>query len=223
MNENDKPPFPPSGEPGNRDEHAASASQPAAQPPQQPYRQQQAFPPPAQPYGQQPYGQPTYQQPPYQQPPYQQQAYQQQPYQQQPYYGQTGYYNPPGAFYVYDSGPDNGLAVASLTLGIIAIALMFFTAGFSAPLSIICSIVGVILGHKGKKAVDEGRTRKHRDVAVAGFWTSIAGAIIAVLAIVFWVLFIAYADTASSADPGDAASIARGIIDALTGMTQPPR
>ncbi len=81
----------------------------------------------------------------------------------------------------------------------------------------------MVLGHKGIRAVDEGRTRKHRDVAVAGFWTSIAGIAIAALAIAFWALFIAYADTASSADPGDAASIARGIIDALTAWIEQPR
>jgi hypothetical protein len=227
VNESDKPPFPPSGKPDDQGEPSASPPPPGVQPPQQPYGQQHAYPPPQQPYVQQPYGQPAYGQQAYQPPPYQQQAYQQQyqqqPYQSQPYYGQPGYYNPPGAFYVYDSGPDNGLAVASLTLGSIALVLMFFTGGFSAPLSIICSIIGVVLGHKGKKAVDEGRTRKHRDVAIAGFWTSIAGIIVAVLAIVFWVLFITYADTASSADPGDAASLARAIIDALTALTDQPR
>lgn len=203
---------------------AGGYSQPGGQPQQQPSPQQHAYPP-QQPYGQQPYGQPAYGQQPYgqpvyQQPQYQQQAHPQQPYQPQPYYGQTGYYNPPGAFYIYDTGPDNGLAVASLSLGIIAIALMFFTAGFSAPLSIICSIVGVVLGLKGKKAVDEGRTRKHRDVAVAGFWTSIAGIVLAVVAIVGWALIFTFADSSSTADPGDAASIARSIIDAVTALAR---
>lgn len=170
-------------------------SQPGAHQPQYAYQQYPG-------YG----GQPGYQYPPHPT--------------QAPYYGQPGYANPPGAFYIYDTGPDNGLAVASLSLGIIAIALMFFTAGFSAPLSIICSIVGVVLGLKGKKAVDEGRTRKHRDVAVAGFWTSIAGIVLAVVAIVGWALIFTFADSSSTADPGDAASIARSIIDAVTALAR---
>jgi hypothetical protein len=134
---------------------------------------------------------------------------------QQPYYPPPGYPYAPVGQYRYDSGPDNGLAIASLTVAILAIVAMFFTAGFAAPISIVASIVAVVLGLKGKKAVEEGRTRKHRDVAVAGFWTGIAGIVLAVLAIVAWVLVFVFADTGGSAAPGDLASLARTIVDAL--------
>lgn len=70
------------------------------------------------------------------------------------------------------------------------------------------SIVAIVLGVKGKKAVDEGRTRKHRDVAVGGFWTGIGGVLLSLLAIAGWVLFFVFVASGSEADPGDLASLA---------------
>jgi hypothetical protein len=134
------------------------------------------------------------------------------------YYQQAPYGYAPG-YYPYYSGPDNGLAVASLTVAIIAIVVWFLTGGFLAPITIIASIVAVVLGHKGKKAVDEGRTRKNRDVAMAGFWTGIAGIVLAVLSTVAWVLIFIFANGSSPAGPGDLSSLARTIIDALSTLT----
>lgn len=217
MTEGSQPPFPTSGEPEKPQAPAPGATPtpgegtppPVAPPP--PAWGQQPAPPPYQPPPGGQYAQPGAAQPG--QPGAQQGYY---AYPPQPGYGppQPGYTYAPG-YYHYDSGPDNGLAIASLTVAIIAIAAMFFTAGISAPISIIASVVAVVLGHKGRKAVDEGRTRKHRDVAVAGFWTGIAGIVLAVLAIAAWVLVIIFADGNVSADPGDLSSLARTIIDAL--------
>lgn len=174
-------------------EQAAAAQQQTA------YQQavQQPAQPTSQPWAQQPYYA-------YGQQPYTQQSYQQ-PYAYQPqgaYYAQPGYYQP------YYAGPDNGLATASLVTAVIALALLVFTAGWSAPISVIASAISIFLGHKGKKAVDEGRTRKNRDVAVAGFWTGIAGVVLSILAAAFWLVFIfVIADTGGEADPGDLASL----------------
>lgn len=179
------------------------ADQAAAQQQAAAHAQQQAAAQTAQqPYGQQPYY--GYAQPGYQQ------AYPQQPYQQPYGYPQQGaYYAQPGAYYQpYYSGPDNGLATGSLVTAIISIAALVFTAGFSAPLSLIASIVSIVLGHKGKKAVDEGRTQKNRDTAVAGFWTGIAGVVLSVLAVAAWVaFFVIIAESGGEADPGDLASL----------------
>lgn len=172
---------------------AAAQQQPAYQ--QQPYAPPAPIAPPAQPYTaapggyQQPYAQPGFPPPAPYAPP-------------GAYYAQPGYYQP------YYSGPDNGLANASLITGVISIAALIFTGGFSAPLSLIASIIAIVLGHKGKKAVDEGRTRKSRDVAVGGFWTGIAGVVLSVLAVALWVIFfVAIASTGGEADPGDLASL----------------
>lgn len=182
---------------------------PPAQP--QPGQPQQGQPQPAQPQPGQPYVQPAYAQQPYAQQPHY--GYYQQPYAagNQPPYGYPphgAYYAQPGFYQGFDSGPDNGLANASLITAIISIAALVFTAGFSAPLSLIASIVAIVLGHKGKKAVDEGRTRKSRDVAVGGFWTGIAGVVLSIIGIAAWVIFfVAVSSTGGDADPGDLASI----------------
>ena len=103
---------------------------------------------------------------------------------------------------------DNGPATGSIVTAIISIPALVFTAGFSAPLSLIASVIAIFLGHKGKKAVDEGRTQKNRDTAVAGFWTGIAGVVLSVLAIAAWtIFFITVANTGGEADPGDLASL----------------
>lgn len=227
MTEGSQPPFPTSGEPEKPQAPvapgAAGAEQPAApgttpplpggtSPPYPPAPRWGAPPIPAQPYTAQ------------------QQAAQQQQYAYAPpqpgyppqygghYYQQAPYGYAPG-YYPYYTGPDNGLAVASLTVAIIAIVMLFFTAGFSAPVSIVASIIAVVLGLKGKKAVDEGRTRKHRDVALAGFWTGIAGIVLAALAVVAWALIFIFADSGGPAGPGDLSSLARTIIDALAALT----
>ncbi len=65
--------------------------------------------------------------------------------------------------------PGKGAATASLVLGIISVVFWFF--GYSAALSVILGIVGLICAGKSKKAGFEGGTR------TAGFVLSLIGLI----------------------------------------------
>lgn len=107
-------------------------------PPQQPEQGQPATPPP----GSVP-GQPA----PYEQQPYEQQPNQQQPYQQQyeqaPVYAQGGQPAPYGAAPL----PKNGLGVWSLVLGILAVL----------GCGLLTGIAAIIMGHKSRKAQQEGQ------------------------------------------------------------------
>jgi hypothetical protein len=80
--------------------------------------------------------------------------------------------------------------VAALVLGIVSLALLLVSAGFSSIVSLACAIPAILLGRKGRGLVDAGRTRKHRGLAQAGFIMGIVGTILSILATVFWVLII---------------------------------
>ena len=53
--------------------------------------------------------------------------------------------------------PGKGLAIASLVLGIIAVALWFF--GYSAIISVVLGIIGIILASSAKKKGFDGGVR----------------------------------------------------------------
>lgn len=84
----------------------------------------------------------------------------------------------------------NGNATASLIVSGGSLATLIFTVGFFAPLTVIASIIGTILGHSGKSATDRDPEVSQRDEAVAEFWMGIAGIVLSVLAIAFWVALI---------------------------------
>ena len=63
--------------------------------------------------------------------------------------------------------PGKGLAIASLVLGIIAVALWFF--GYSAIISVVLGIIGIILASSAKKKGFDGGVR------TAGLVLSIIG------------------------------------------------
>lgn len=65
--------------------------------------------------------------------------------------------------------PGKGPATASMVLGIIAVALWFF--GYTAIISVVLGIIGLILAGKSKKAGFTGGTR------TAGFVLSLIGLI----------------------------------------------
>lgn len=65
--------------------------------------------------------------------------------------------------------PGKGLAIASLVLGIIAVALWFF--GYSSIVSVVLGIIGIILASSAKKKGFDGGVR------VAGLVLSIIGLI----------------------------------------------
>lgn len=97
----------------------------------------------------------------------------------------TGPYYPP--HYNYAPGPKNDAAIASVVVASSSIALLVMTLGTFAPISVIASVIAVFLGHKGKENVDRGITPVHRDTAVAGYWMGFGGAILAAIALAFWV------------------------------------
>ncbi len=94
-----------------------------------------------------------------------QQVYQQ-PYQEPQTYQQPAYGQQPTA------PPSNGVAIASLTLGIVA-AVFIFIPGL-AWVSIICAIIGLILGISAKKKAPSG-------MATAGLVLSIIALAISVV------------------------------------------
>ncbi|MFY9265270.1 MAG: hypothetical protein WAO61_07570 [Solirubrobacterales bacterium] len=126
------------------------------------------------------------------------------PYYQPPPVGHT---YPGGVFYGQPPAPKNDAAIASLIAAISSIGGLVLTVGLLAPLSLIASIVAIILGVKGKKAVDEGRTTKDRDVAIGGIWTGVAGIVLSVVAIAGWVVFIVWISGDAASDPGDLAGL----------------
>ncbi|GEN81140.1 hypothetical protein AFE02nite_28740 [Actinotalea fermentans] len=134
-------------------------------------------------YPQPGYGQPAYAQPGYPQPGYPQPGYPQPAY-AQPAYAQPGYYAP--ATYAaggYSPGPygypapttTNGLAVASLVLGLVGLFLI----------PILASIAAVITGHIARKQVRE-RGEGGDGLAVGGLVTGYLGAVI-------WIGILAFA------------------------------
>lgn len=103
--------------------------------------------------------------------------------------GQYGYYPYPPQ----PPLPTNGYAVASIVTSSISLAILIFTAGLLSPLTGIASVVGAVLGHKGKDDVDKGRAVQQRDLAVAGLWVGVAGIVLSILALLAWVALIAFA------------------------------
>ncbi|MGK2878098.1 MAG: hypothetical protein ACSLFF_05925 [Solirubrobacterales bacterium] len=120
--------------------------------------------------------------------------------------GQT----PPPGYTAYYPGqpqqplPTNGYAVAGMIVSGTSLGFLFLSAGVLAPLTLLSSIVGTVLGHKGKTDFDQGKAVQQRDVAVAGFWTGIAGIVLAILAIAAWaaliIFLISIDETSSSFD-----------------------
>jgi hypothetical protein len=127
------------------------------------------------------------------QPPYagnQPQGAYQQPgiYQQPGAYQQPNYYRPqypnPQQYNNY-THPARGKATASLVLGIIS--LVFFWMSFFAIISVICSIIGIVLGNSARK---ELRPEQGQGQATAGLVCSIIGLVLSVIMLVVFTLLI---------------------------------
>ncbi|MBQ5318857.1 MAG: DUF4190 domain-containing protein [Oscillospiraceae bacterium] len=126
-----------------------------------------------------------------------QQTQNQQPYQQNYNYNQQninqqGYIPPQHGGYGYQQytpypqQPSQGMAVASLVLGIISIVFSYFTAIF--PFLFIVPIIGIVLGalHKSKHLpVGKG-------LSTAGIVTSIVGIVLTLLIYVLCVVIVLF-------------------------------
>jgi hypothetical protein len=86
--------------------------------------------------------------------------------------------------------PGNDSAVASIIVACTSIGFLILSVGLLAPLTLIGSAISIPLGHAGKRNVDEGKTKQNRDIAVAGFWTGIAGVALALVAIIAWIVIV---------------------------------
>ena len=86
--------------------------------------------------------------------------------------------------------PDNGAAVAGLSLSITAGALLLVSVGTSTIISIACAVLGIHYSRKGRERVDRGETPKHRGVAQAGYVTGIVTLGLSILCTVLWTLVV---------------------------------
>ena len=141
---------------------------------------------------------PAWQEPPQPQGPPPQQP-QQGWYQQPP---APGWPPPPWAYPPAPSEPDNGSAVAGFVTSIAAAALLVMSFGFMSAISLIAAPFGIHYSRKGKRAVAEGRTRKHAGLAQAGFVVGIVTLVLSVLAVIGWIVVIIVAANDSQNDPG---------------------
>jgi hypothetical protein len=107
-------------------------------------------------------------------------------------YQQQQYWGPQPGYYPAYTEPGNGNALAGFILALASIALLLISAGLFAPGALPCAILGVVFGRKGRKAVDEGQTRKSRGLAQAGFVIGIVGIVLSVLALAGWIIAIGH-------------------------------
>ena len=154
----DGPGAPSSGTPGG----TGPDPQPYGQPGQQPGQSQPVDPQ----YGQQQYGQ--------------QPAYGQQQYGQQPAYGQPPYGAPAYGQPAYGQAPQgqakNGLGVAALVLGVLAVLTGFFVIGG------LLGVVAIILGALGRGRAKRGEATNGA-MALAGIILGVIGVLLTALVI----------------------------------------
>ena len=131
----------------------------------------------------------SHQPPPPDQHPHEQQQSQEmwrpQPWQpQEPWQHQAWSYQP------QPPQPDNGAAVAGFVTSMCAAGLLLISFGFFGLISLIAAPFGIFYSRKGKRAVDEGRTPKHRGLAQAGFVIGIITFVLSLIATVVAIIFI---------------------------------
>ena len=132
-------------------------------------------------------------------------------YQQPPPPGYGGYQAPPPGWghppqWAWQPPvPDNGQAVAGFVFSIVAVGLLFISAGLSTVVSIGCAITGIVCSRNGKRKVDRGETPKHKGLAQAGYIIGWVGLGLSILATLFWILAIAggLIDEGSGGSPGE--------------------
>jgi hypothetical protein len=86
--------------------------------------------------------------------------------------------------------PGNGAAVAGFVTSIVAGSMLLISFGFLAFLSVIAAPFGIFYSRKGRQAVDQGKTRKHRGLAQAGFVIGIVTLVISAIVTVLLIIFI---------------------------------
>jgi hypothetical protein len=95
--------------------------------------------------------------------------------------------------------PDNGPAVAGFAFSISSMGLLVVSVSLSTLLSLGLGIAGIVQSRKGRRLVDEGRTRKHKDIATAGFVVGIISTVLSAAATLFWIGIVILIATDESA------------------------
>jgi hypothetical protein len=86
--------------------------------------------------------------------------------------------------------PDNGPAVAGFVLSMVSVGLLVLSLGLSSIVSVVCAGLGIYFSRQGKRRVDGGETRKHRDLAQAGLVSGWIGLGLSILATLSWIAVI---------------------------------
>jgi len=118
---------------------------------------------------------------------------------------QAGWQQPPPPWPYYRPGPhepDNGAAVAGFVTSVVSGALLVMTVGFVCVITLIAAPFGIHYSRKGKRAVDEGRTRKHRGLAQAGFMIGIVTLVLSLIATAGWIIVLIAAINDAQDDGG---------------------
>jgi hypothetical protein len=82
-------------------------------------------------------------------------------------YYRVGQDDEPG--YLHRDERDNPQAVTGFSFGVSGLGLFVLSGGISFLVSIPCSIVAIVVGRRGMRAVDTGLVTRHRRYAKAGF------------------------------------------------------
>jgi hypothetical protein len=98
---------------------------------------------------------------------------------------------PAQATFVRTKAESNGLALTSLILGIVGVALLVFSLGIAFVFTLPCSIGAWITGAQARNRIALGETGAGRGQAQAGYILGILGVVLGVLAAVGWIALIA--------------------------------
>ena len=102
--------------------------------------------------------------------------------------------------YLHEPERDNPDAVTGFSFGVCALGLFVLSGGIAFLVAIPCSIVGIVVGRRGMKAVDTGESTKHRRYAKAGFVMGIVTLSLASFMALSFILAAIFPDEFDSGD-----------------------
>jgi hypothetical protein len=102
--------------------------------------------------------------------------------------------------YLHRPERPNPQAITGFSFGVSALGLFVLSGGISFLVSIPASIVGIVVGRRGMKAVDSGQTSLHRRYAKAGFVMGIVTCSLASFMAVSFILAAIFPDEFDSGD-----------------------
>jgi hypothetical protein len=102
--------------------------------------------------------------------------------------------------YLHRPERDNPKAVTGFSFGVCALGLFVVSGGISFLVSVPLSILAIVAGRRGMKAVDTGESTKHRRYAKAGFVMGIVTCSLASLTAVTVILAAIFPEEFESGD-----------------------